>query len=231
MRRALFILAVSLTPAALPVLATEAAAQPAPAKAGPGTTAVQTANNKISAQLKAKAPAAQVIASVQGFIDINELGKRAMVNQWSKLKPNEQTDFLKVLNELIEANYINAQQANVNYTVDYLGEAPNAANDLVVNTAIKAQRKGRPFTMKIDYVMIKKGASYQAVDVITDGVGLVDNYKSTFDKIMKDKGFAGLMTTMNNKLAAIKAAAPAGAGSAAPAAGSAAPAKSPPKKT
>lgn len=217
MRRTLFILAISLTPAALPVLATPASAQPA--KSGPGTTAVKKANDDISQLLKNKAPAPQVIKAVSTFLDINELGKQAMVNQWSKLKPAEQTDFLKVLRDLIQANYINAQHANVNYTVQYTGESTNAKGQIVVTTKIKAQRKGRPFTMSVDYVMIKSGSNYQAYDVITDGVSLVDNYKTMFDKVIKDKGFAGLMQTMKNKLQQIQstAAAPAG-GAATPAA-------------
>jgi hypothetical protein len=162
--------------------------------------------------------------------DCNSDLRHSLVNNWGKLKPQEQKDFVQLLRDLIQANYVNVQQGNVNYTVDYAGEAPNKDGTILDNTVIKAQRKGRPFSMKIDYVMIKKGTSFQCFDVVTDGVSLVDNYKSTFDKLMKDKGFAGLMTTMKNKLAQIQAS--PGAGSAAPpAAGSAAPKTGAPSKT
>ena len=63
---------------------------------------------------------------------------------------------------------------------------------------------------------------------ITDGVSLVDNYRQMFNKVIKDKGFAGLMTTMKAKITQIQNAPKGGAaaGSAAPtAAGSAAPTK------
>ncbi len=207
MRRIIFTLAISLTPAALPVLATPAAAQPA--KSGPGTAAVKKANDDLLKLLKAKAPAAQVTASVRSFLDIDELGKQAMANQWSKLKPNEQTEFLKTLRELIEANYVNAQKANAEYTIEYTGESTNAKGQIVVTTKIKAQRKGRPFTLAVDYVMIKNGANLQAFDVVTDGVSLVDNYKAMFDKVIKDKGFSGLIQAMQTKLKEIQSTAAA----------------------
>jgi ABC-type transporter MlaC component len=199
-------LAVALTlafvPATLTVLATPTVAQPA--KAGPGTTAVKTANDTINGLIKKKAPAADVTKAVRSILDIDALGKAAMVNQWSKLKPAEQTDFLKVLRDLIEANYVNIQKANAEYTTEYTGESTNKDGHIVVNTKVKAQRKGRPFTLAIDYVLVKNGANLQVFDVITDGVGLVENYRQMFDKIMKDKGFTGLMDKMKTKLVEIQ---------------------------
>ncbi len=221
MRRALFIVALSLTPAALPVLASPAAAQPAPpAKAGPGTTVVKNANDTIFALIKKKAPAADVTKAVRAFFDIDQLGKTAMDNQWAKLKPAEQTEFLKLLNQLIQASYLSIQTSNVNYTTTYVSETADAKGHIVVATKVATTRKGRPFTMSIDYVLAKNGANLQAFDLVTDGVSTVDNYRQMFNKVIKDKGFAGLITTMKNKLAQIQNSTnPPGA---APATGSAA---------
>jgi len=205
MRRALFILAISLTPAVLPVLATPVAAQPA--KQGPGITVVKNANDTIIALVKKKAPAADVTKAVNAFFDIDQLGKTAMDAQWSKLKPVEQTDFLKILRELIQANYLNLQTSNVNYTTNYLSESTNAKGNVVVSTEIKTTRKGRPFTVKIDYELIKNGANLQAFDLVVDGSSTVDTYRQMFNKIMTTKGYAGLMSTMKKKLAEIQAAA------------------------
>ena len=202
MRRVLLTLAISLTPAVLPALATPAAAQPA--KAGPGTDAVKKANDTIFALIKKKAPAADVTKAVQAFFNIDQLGKAAMVNQWAKLKPAEQTEFLKLLNQLIEANYVSIQTGNVAYTTNYVSETTNPKGNLVVGTEIKTTRKGRPFTIKIDYELIKNGAGYQAFDLVLDGSSTVDTYRQMFDKIMKDKGYPALLEKMKAKLAEIQ---------------------------
>ena len=75
-------------------------------KPGPATASVKGANEKISALLKQKVPAgsqaekdqaAKVTTSVRDLLDIDELGKRAMADQWAKLTPAQQTEFLSTL--------------------------------------------------------------------------------------------------------------------------------------
>src|SRR5262245_9232257 len=91
------------------------AAGPTPTKPGPGTAAVKTANEKISGLLRQKPAAAskeekelagKVTTSVRDFLDIDELGKRAMADQWGKLSKEQQTEFLTTLRALIEDNYV-----------------------------------------------------------------------------------------------------------------------------
>jgi phospholipid transport system substrate-binding protein len=185
------------------------------APAGPGTAAVKQANTTIEGLLKQKvtpgsaeekALAAKVTASVRSFLDIDELGRAAMVDQWSKLTKPQQDEFLKVLRDLIEANYISGLRANLAYTVQYTGESADKDGHIVVETTITTQRKGRPYTIKIDYVLVKGGTALRAFDVSTDGVGLVANYRTMFNKIIGDKGFATLIQKMKDKLATITAA-------------------------
>ena len=191
-------------------------AVPAFAKTGPGTTAVKQANETISNLLKQKAApgskqekelAAKVTTSVRGFLDIDQLGKRAMVDQWSKLSKEQQTEFLTLLRELIEANYVRGLRANLSYTVEYVGETTDKDGNVVVTTQVKTQRKGRPYTIEVAYVLVKEGGKLRAFDVKTDGVGLIENYRAMFNKVIAKEGFSGLMAKMKKKHA--EAAAPA----------------------
>ena len=191
-------------------------AVPAFAKTGPGTTAVKQANDTISNLLKQKAApgskqekelAAKVTTSVRGFLDIDQLGKRAMVDQWGKLSKEQQTEFLTLLRELIEANYVRGLRANLSYTVAYVGETTDKDGNVVVTTQVKTQRKGRPYTIEVVYVLVKEGGKLRAFDVKTDGVGLIENYRAMFNKVIAKEGFAGLMSKMKKKQA--QAAAPA----------------------
>jgi phospholipid transport system substrate-binding protein len=178
------------------------------AKTGPGTAAVKSANEKISALLKQK-PAAgskdekelagKVTTSVRDFLDIDELGKRAMADQWSKLSKQQQDEFLATLRSLIEDNYVRGLRANLSYTVDYTGETTDKDGNTIVTTTINTKRKGRPFKIQIDYVLKKHGDKLKAWDVKTDGVGLVENYRAQFNKIIEKDGFAGLIAKMKKK--------------------------------
>jgi len=180
------------------------------APAGPGTTAVKTATDTISGLLKQKvAPSskeekdltAKVTTSVRGFIDIDQLGKRAMADQWAKLSKAQQTEFLTLLRQLIEDNYVRGLRANLSYTVDYVSESTDKSGNIVVATKVNTQRKGRPYSIAVDYVLVKDGGKLRAWDIKTDGVGLVENYRTQFNKIISKDGFAGLISKMKSKQA------------------------------
>lgn len=176
--------------------------------AGPGTAAVKAANDKISSLLKQK-PAAgskeekelatKVTTSVRDFLDIDELGKRAMSDQWGKLTKQQQTEFLTTLRSLIEDNYVRGLRANLSFTVDYSGETTDKDGNVVVTTTVNTKRKGRPFKVNIDYVLKNEGGKLKAWDIKTDGVGLVENYRVQFNKIIAKDGFAGLIEKMKKK--------------------------------
>jgi phospholipid transport system substrate-binding protein len=139
---------------------------------------------------------------VRGFIDIETLGKRAMVDQWAKLTKDQQQQFLTLLRELIENNHITTLRANAQYSVEYLGEATDKDGTISVTTKINTERKGRPYSIEVVYVLAKEGDKLRAFDVKTDGVGLVENYRTQFNKVIAKDGFDGLIAKMKKKQAA-----------------------------
>ena len=190
------------------VLLVGAPAFAAPNTTGPGTAAVKAANEKIAGLLKQKPAAgskeekelaAKVTTSVRDFLDIDELGKRAMADQWGKLTKEQQAEFLTTLRALIEDNYVRGLRANLEYTVDYNGESTDKDGNTVVTTTINTKRKNRTVKISVDYVLKKQGDKLKAWDVKTDGVGLVENYKTQFNKIVEKEGFNGLISRMKKK--------------------------------
>jgi ABC-type transporter MlaC component len=195
-------------PPAAPAAAPAAGKDTAAGKAGPGTQAVKTANDTIASLLKQKVAAgskeekdlaAKVTTSVRGFLDIDQLGKRAMIDNWPKLSKAQQDQFLGLLRELIEDNYVRGLRANLEYQIDYTGESADKDGNITVTTKINTKRKGRPYVIEVDYVLVKDGDKLRAWDVKTDGVGLVENYRTMFDKIMDKDGFDGLIGKMKKK--------------------------------
>jgi len=180
-------------------------------KLGPGAKAVKGANDTITNLLKQKAPAgspeekalaAKVTTSVRGFLDIDQLGKRAMVDNWDKLSKAQQDQFQLLLRTLIEDNYVRGMRANLQYTVDYVSESSDKDGNVIVVTKINTTRKGRPYTIDVDYVLVKDGDKLRAWDIKTDGVGLVENYRTMFNKIIAKDGVDGLIAKMKKKQAA-----------------------------
>jgi phospholipid transport system substrate-binding protein len=186
----------------------------APAK-GKGVAAVKAANQTIAAQL-AQRPAAgsdaekklaqEVTTTLRGFLDLDELAKRAVDQHWGKMSESQRKSYLELLRSLLEDNYIRGVRSNLAYSVEYIGEAPApSATAMLVLTKINAKRKGRPYSIKVDYTVEAdaKGAVH-VVDIATDGVGLIDNYREQFNKIIAKDGVDGLLAKMKKKQSAAK---------------------------
>lgn len=182
-------------------------AAPAWADDGPGTAAVRRANETVAALLQKKAEAgsaaekrlaADLRSQLKTFLDIDELGERALGDHYQKLDAAERKEYLALLRELVEGNYIKVMRSNAKYDVRYLNEAEQNGGRLV-ETELQIERSGRPETVSVDYVLRKQGESWRAYDLVTDGVGLVENYRAQFNKIIAKEGVAGLLDRMRKK--------------------------------
>jgi phospholipid transport system substrate-binding protein len=180
---------------------------PALAEDAPGTTAVKRANEKVSELLKQKPEpgsdaekklAAQISSQLSDFLDIGELGQRALGQHWKTLTPAQRKEYLSLLRELVEGNYIKALRSNLTYQVKYVNEDVKD-DSRIVATLLELQRNGRTETMSVDYALRKQGDSWRAFDLITDGVGLVENYRAQFNKIIAKEGVSGLLERMRKK--------------------------------
>jgi phospholipid transport system substrate-binding protein len=180
-------------------------------KDGPGTKAVRSANDTINKLLakdvaagsaEEKELAGKVTESVRSFLDVDELGERALADHWSSLSDAQKTEYLSLLRGLIEDNYVKGLRANLEYKVVYKAESKQADGTRVVKTEIKTKRRGRAYTIKVDYVLEQDGKAWRCFDVLTDGVGLVENYRAQFNKIIAKDGFDGLIAKMKKKRSA-----------------------------
>jgi phospholipid transport system substrate-binding protein len=192
---------------ALVLLVCVTLAAPVFAADGPGVAAVRRANDNVTALLKQKpAPGsdaekrlvAQISSELGSFLDVEELGQRALSEHWKGLNAGQRKQFLGLLRELVEGNYLKAMRSNLSYEVRYLKEEEKDGSRWV-STEIQLERNGRPETMSVDYALRKEGDSWRAYDLVTDGVGLVENYRAQFNKIIAKEGFSGLIERMRKK--------------------------------
>lgn len=179
---------------------------------GSATRAVRSASQTMSRLLRdevragsaeEKRRAQRVTTELRGFLDADELARRALADHWDGLSKTNRVEYSKLLRSLIEANYVKGLRAKLDYQVAYTGERAQG-DRVLVTTEIKTKRKGRPLTIAIDYVLRREGRGWRAVDVITDGVGLVENYRAQFNRIIDKEGFDGLLARMRRKLDSMK---------------------------
>ena len=174
---------------------------------GPATATVRQANDTLHALLRRKVTpgspeekqqASEVTAKLQNFLDVDELGRRAMRDQWSKLKPAQQAEFTKLLREIVEGHYLRAVRSELDYDVGYLGEKPHD-DEASVSTELRVTRKGKKQVVSVDYTLRHDKGAWRVFDIVTDGVGLVENYRAQFNQVIAKEGVEGLLARMRKK--------------------------------
>src|SRR5262249_50684334 len=130
---------------------------------------------------------------------IGDLAKRALVDHWDKMTPDQRKRVVETLRSVVEKNYIRQLRSNLEYAIQYKSEEAQGS-DTLVKTVIEAQRKGRPFEVTVDYLLHPEGDGWKVYDVTTDDVSILSNYRSQFNRIIAKDGVEGLITRMKSKL-------------------------------
>lgn len=137
--------------------------------------------------------------AINRFLDFRELARLALASHWDQRTPAERDEFVSILRQLIEKNYIKQLRSNVDYEIDYRDQSVkgSAAH---VTTAIKVTKDGRPEEVVIEYKMRRVKGGWMVYDVITDDVSIVRNYRSQFNRIIRKKSYSKLVEKMRSKL-------------------------------
>lgn len=142
---------------------------------------------------------AKVLAVFEAMFDYEALARDSLGGEWEGLEDSQRTEFSSVLKQLVEKSYRKNLRDPSSYLVQYLGTEPDPNGTLVKTTAqSKANKREKPLT--INYVVGTTNQGLKVRDVITDDVSLVGNYRSQFKKVLKKKGFDGLLDQLRKKL-------------------------------
>ncbi|HLM42444.1 MAG TPA: ABC transporter substrate-binding protein [Myxococcaceae bacterium] len=171
--------------------------------AAPGPLEVVKSGNA-DVQKVASAPGAkveQLTKAVERFVDFGELSKRALGKQWDTLTPAQRKDFSETMQGLLKASYAQKALGQGKAQVEY-GKESVQGNEATVATTLKVKQDVVPVEYKL-FRENEKG-EWRIYDIVTDDVSLLETYQGQFRKLMADKGFDGLLTTLKSKRAQLE---------------------------
>jgi phospholipid transport system substrate-binding protein len=190
----------------LALLAALALAGPAvtPAAGGAPTDQLRIATDRVlkvlqDAELRKPARAEerrkQIRTVANELFDWQETGRRALGRHWAARSPQERTEFSALFADLIERSYIAKIEAfsgeKILYTAESLeGDQATVRTRLVTRTGTE---------VPIDYRMQQDGDRWRAYDVLIEGVSLVANYRSQFNRIITQSGYPELLKKLKSK--------------------------------
>jgi len=156
--------------------------------------------SKLNGLAQAKASNATLKTEVNKLLDFSLMSQRTLKNHWKTLDAAKRAEFQQAFRSLLEKKYINGLRKKADYQVVYKKQSRSGAM-AKVTTEVKYVRKGRQRSNEIVYRLRRAGARWVIFDVITDDVSMERNYRRSFNRIIKKKGFAELVKKLKNKAA------------------------------
>jgi phospholipid transport system substrate-binding protein len=134
-------------------------------------------------------------AAVGSLLDFEALAQATMGKRWSELTKQQRARYTEALRGAMEANYLSKmERGQVDMSKvknEIIGESKDGAR-----TVVKTKVVAGDDTAAVDYVMEQKKGGWRAVDVITEGVSLVDTYKDQVNKLIPKKGVDGVIAAL-----------------------------------
>ncbi len=139
----------------------------------------------------------QTIGQRFGF---EEMGQRALGRHWRKLKPAQRKEFIPLFSDLLERSYISkieagstAEGLKILYTKEKIDEDGYA----LVRTEIE---NPNDLNFEVDYRLLKRDGNWEAYDIVIEGVSLVNNYRTQFNKIIRQESYEALVKKLKLKI-------------------------------
>lgn len=139
--------------------------------------------------------------SISTIFDYSEMAKRSLGKHWNIRTAAEKKQFAELFATLLENSYAGKIESYNNEKIVYIKEILEEDYAEVKSKVVTAARD--EFTL--DYRLFKQDGKWMVYDVIIEGVSLVSNYRSQFNKIITANGYGALVKKLQSKSEEIKA--------------------------
>jgi len=174
---------------------------PASADAGAPTDQLRSSVDQIvkvlddpalRADSRAQDRRAAIRKEAQVVFDFGETAKRALGRHWQGLSEKDRQEFTGLFTDLIERAYISKIERYSGERIAYAGESVEGGLATVRTRFVTKQGTEIP----VDYRMQQRGDRWLVYDVMVEGVSLINNYRTQFDKIIQTSSYAELVRKM-----------------------------------
>ncbi len=129
------------------------------------------------------------------IFDFSETAKRSLARHWAARSQTERDEFVQLFGDLLERSYISKIEFYGGEKIKFVGETTDPDGAIVRTRLVTKQDTEIP----IDYRMHALGDKWLAYDVLIEGVSLISNYRTQFNKIITTSSYQDLVKKMKSK--------------------------------
>jgi phospholipid transport system substrate-binding protein len=141
----------------------------------------------------------------ENIFDYPDTARRALGPHWSARTPEEQREFVAIFADLLDRAYLSRIDLYQGEKVRYTNEVVDG--DLAAVTTVLVTPKGT--IIPVEYRMHRANGRWLVYDVVIEGVSLVANYRTQFNRVVRTESYGALVQKMRDRQAE-PAASPSG---------------------
>jgi phospholipid transport system substrate-binding protein len=139
--------------------------------------------------------------TISNIFDYSEMAKRSLGKHWNTRTPAEKKQFTELFATLLENSYAGKIESYNNEKIVYIKDTVDGEYAEIKSKVVTAARD--EFTL--DYRLFNQNGKWMVYDVIIEGVSLVSNYRSQFNKIITSGSYGKLVKKLQSKSEELKA--------------------------
>ena len=129
------------------------------------------------------------------IFDFGEIARRSLGRYWQPLSEAQRSEFVGLFGDLLERSYISKIELYGGEKIIYNGERVDG--DLATVSTKIITKNGTE--VPVDYRLFRRGENWMVYDVNIEGISLVSNYRTQFNKIIQTSGYNTLVDRMKSK--------------------------------
>jgi phospholipid transport system substrate-binding protein len=134
---------------------------------------------------------------INGVLDFRAMAATALGTHWDTLGTERRDAFVEVFRDVVRAQSMSDLDVyNSKVTFDQITVQGDSA---FVRTTTEYEGTSTP----VEYVLERQSEEWKAEDIIVDGVSTAEGYARSFQTVVRKRGFAALMTSLERKRAEI----------------------------
>jgi phospholipid transport system substrate-binding protein len=130
---------------------------------------------------------------LEQLFDFHEMSRRAL-GVYAPRFENRLGEFTPLFIDFLEHAYMGTLEENGDGKIQYTKESVDG-DKVQIDTKTRLT-DGRELT--VSYKLFSGPAGWRAYDVVVEGVGVVDNYRSQFDRVLRKKAFDELLQDLRD---------------------------------
>jgi len=129
-------------------------------------------------------------------LDLRRMAQGSLDKHWNELNAGERDEFVSLFSAFIEAAYLIQIQDYVELNIAVSTERYTAPNYALVDAIVIQPHED---DLPITFMLERRGNDWIVYDVEVEDVSMVENYRTQFDRVIREQGLAQLLSDLRTK--------------------------------